>query len=446
MTTFVDHQLKQYVILAAINLNGKEQEKKLTTTRKRVAITGSGIISCLGLNLTQVRTALHDLSSGIELLKERQDLGFQSGLSGTIKGFDPKSILDRKRRKSMPKFALWAWSAISQALDQAGIAVKDLEGDSATGLIFGNDSSAVAAVEQVDLLRAAGETRSIGSGHIFRLLTSTITLNISTILGIRGSSWTVGGACASGAMAIGQGAELIASGKQQRVICGGAQEISWQSMCSFDTLGAFSGREDDPATASRPFDQNRDGLVPSGGAAAVILEDYEIAQKRGAPILAEIMGYGNASDGHHIVQPSGEGLERAMRMAIKDARLSAEDIDLVLAHATSTQAGDLAEAKALKNIFQTEKAAGPYITAVKCLTGHEFWMAGAAQVVYGLLMANNGFVAGNRNLTTPDVAVKSLRLPAKTIKHSNRYFLCNAAGFGGTNACLIIKNGTTPKI
>jgi 3-oxoacyl-[acyl-carrier-protein] synthase-1 len=413
----------------------------LNSNKQRVAITGLGIISCLGLNRQEVGAALADGRSGIELLPERQALGFQSGLSGVITGFDPARYLDRKKRKSMPEFAIWAWAAVEQALAQAGLTPAALHGDEETGLIFGNDSSAVTAVEQVETLRASGETRSIGSGHIFRLLNSTITLNLSTILGLRGQVWTVSSACASGAMAIGQGAELIAAGRQQRMLCGGAQEISWQSMCSFDTLAAFSRREEDPSSASRPFDQGRDGLVPSGGAAAVFLENYAAAEQRGAKILGEVLGYGAANDGHHIVVPSGDGLERAMRRAIREAGLTPADIDLVLAHATSTPAGDEVEGQALTRLFAPDPAhPGPLITAPKGLTGHEFWMAGAAQVVYGLLMTGAGFVTGNHNLQDPDPAVKSLRLPRQNVYTARRFLLCNAAGFGGTNACLVIRN------
>jgi len=413
----------------------------LNSTKHRVAITGMGIISSLGLNCSEVTEALATGKSGIALLPERQALGFQSGLSGVISGFDPARYLDRKKRKSMPEFAIWAWAAVAQALEQAGIAPEQLYGNEDTGLIFGNDSSAVTAVEQVETLQASGATRSIGSGHIFRLLNSTITINLSTILGLRGQVWTVSSACASGAMAIGQGAELIASGRQQRMLCGGAQEISWQSMCSFDTLAAFSRREDDPAAASRPFDLGRDGLVPSGGAAAVLLENYAEAERRGAKIFGEVLGYGAANDGHHIVVPSGDGLERAMRWAISEAGLTPAAIELVLAHATSTPAGDAVEGEALTRLFApTADHPGPLITAPKGLTGHEFWMAGAAQVVYGLLMIGAGFVAGNRNLQDPDPAVKSLRLPQQNVYTGRRFLLCNAAGFGGTNACLVIRN------
>ncbi len=413
----------------------------MVTGPNRVAITGLGIISCLGLNRAAVRQSLVEGRCGLEFLPERKELGFQSGLSGVIHGFNDSKTLDRKKRKTLPEFGLWAWAAIEQALNQADISPATLQGDPETGMIFGNDSSAVTAVEQVEILRQTGETRSIGSGHIFRLLNSTVTLNISTILGLHGQVWTVSGACASGAMAIGQAAELIAAGRQKRMICGGAQEISWQSMCSFDTLAAFSRREDNPAAASRPFDRDRDGLVPSGGAAAIILESYDEATARGANILGEVLGYGNTNDGHHIVVPSGEGLERAMRQAIGDAGLNPADIDLVMAHATSTPTGDEAEGKALDKIFtsQTDKP-GPIITATKALTGHEFWMAGASQVVYGMLMAGGRFVSGNLNLQNVDSSLKNLHLPTKNVYFKGHFLLCNAAGFGGTNACLVIKN------
>ena len=406
---------------------------------RRVAITGIGIISCLGLNRDKVQLSLRKGKTGVRFLPERKALGFQSALSGVIEGFDPKSVLDRKQRKTLPEYGLWAWSAVSQALEQAGIHPDILNGDEKTGVVFGNDSSAVTAVEQVNILRSAGETKSIGSGHIFRLLTSTVTLNLNTILGIRGISWTVSGACASGNMAVGQGAEIIASGRQDRIICGGVQEISWESMCSFDALGAFSRRENYPDTASRPFDRGRDGLVPSGGAAAIVLEEFELAEKRGAQILGEVLGYSNTSDGQQIAVPSGEGLERAMHCALMDAALSPDDIDLVLPHATSTQVGDKAEAIALCHVFDldgTKKT--PIVSALKGLTGHEFWMAGASQVVYGLLMAWGGFVAGNPNLEVPDPAAEVLYLPKKTITFRPHFMLCNASGFGGTNACLVI--------
>ncbi|MDR9501667.1 MAG: beta-ketoacyl synthase N-terminal-like domain-containing protein [Desulfurivibrionaceae bacterium] len=406
---------------------------------RQVVITGLGIISCLGLDCQQVQESLRLGRSGIALLPERKERGFRSALSGVIHGFD-NSGLERRYRKNMPEFGQWAWASVEQALAQAGLSARDLAGDERCGLLFGNDSSVVTGVEQCRVLAEAGESRGIGSGHIFRLLNSTITLNLATKLQLHGSSWTVSGACASGAMAIGQAAELISSGKQDRMICGGAQEISWQSMCSFDGLGAFSLREDAPAAASRPFDAGRDGLVPSGGAAALVLEEKQHALQRGAPILAEIEAYAATSDGHHVSVPSGEGLGRAMAMALQQADLAAADIDLVMAHATSTQVGDAKEALALRHLFGVDQGqAGPVIAATKALTGHEFWMAGASQVVYGLLMSQGGFVAGHSNFQEADASARGLRIPPQTMELHPRRLLCNASGFGGVNAALVVR-------
>ncbi|MDZ7642330.1 MAG: beta-ketoacyl synthase N-terminal-like domain-containing protein [Desulfurivibrio sp.] len=250
--------------------------------QRRVVVTGMGIVSCLGLSRREVRASLQAGTPGIALLSERKELGFQSGLSGVIDGFMARYPLERKYRSKLPEFGWWAWDALCQALEQAGVEPASLAGDIRTGFLFGNDSSVVTGVEQCEMLRAAGETHGIGSGHIFRLLTSTVTLNLCTKLQLRGASWTVSGACASGAMAIGQAAELIARGRQDRMLCGGGQEISWQSMCSFDAVGAFARREEAPQQASRPFDRSRDGLVPGGGAAILLLEAEEVARSRGA--------------------------------------------------------------------------------------------------------------------------------------------------------------------
>jgi 3-oxoacyl-[acyl-carrier-protein] synthase-1 len=407
--------------------------------KRRVVVTGMGIISSLGLNRDQVTDSLRESKSGIQLLPERKERGFRSGLSGVVSDFS-SSGLERRYRKTLPEFGLWAWDAVTQALSQAGVAEESLADDPRSGIIFGNDSSVVTGVEQTELLKEFGDSQLIGSGHLFRLLTSTITLNLATKLRLQGSSWTISGACASGAMAIGQAADLIASGKQERMICGGAQEISWQSMCSFDGIGAFSICEDNPTKASRPFDRERDGLVPSGGAAALFLEERENAIKRKAPILAEICGYATSTDGHHIAVPSGKGLMRAMRRAMDEAGTLPEEIELLMAHATSTPAGDDKEAEAIAAIFQTEKkGAGPMVAAVKSLTGHEFWMAGASQLIYALLMAQNNFISAHPNLNHPIDAAATLDIPTSLRAASPKTILCNAAGFGGTNACLVVR-------
>lgn len=408
-------------------------------SKRQAVITGMGIVSSLGSSRAEVRDGLQAGRSGIVMDSLRKEMGFRSGLTGRIADFEPLFPLKRRYRKTLPEFGRWAWEAVGQALEQAGM-THEVAGDERCGIIFANDSSVTTAVDQVNLLKENGETRFIGSGHIFRLLNSTITLNLSTKLKLRGSSWTVSGACAGGAMAIGQAAGEIVSGRQDRMICGGAQEISWQSMCSFDGIGAFSRREEAPEQASRPFDLERDGLVPSGGAAALFLEEKECAQKRGAESLAEIKGFAATSDGHHISVPSGDGMERAMAMAIREASLQPEDIDLVMAHATSTQLGDEVEAHALNRLFALEQGnSGPVVCTVKALTGHEFWMAGASQAVYSLLMSRAGFIAGHPNLETCDSAAALLNIPRTSCSAFPIHILCNASGFGGTNACLTIK-------
>ena len=399
----------------------------------RVAITGIGIISCLGQDVASVGAALKAGTSGILIDPERISLGFRSPLTAVIRDFD-YSILSRKQRKSMPDFAVWAYAATASALQMAKLGEEDIRNDQ-SGLLFGCDSSCIAAVEQVEALKAAGETKGIGSGQIFRSMTSTVTMNLNTLLGTRGASWSLSSACSSGGHAIGQAADLIRLGRQERVICGGAQEINWQSMCSFDGLGAFSMRVDDPAAASRPFDAERDGLVPGGGAAAIILERYDLAEQRGATILGEVLGYGFSSDGEQLSVPSRDGLARAMRMALDESGLAAAEIDYLCAHATSTPAGDAAEAENIRRVFGQKT---PPISALKSMTGHELWMSGASQVVYTTIMAQQGFTAPNLNFCNPCEQTQGLNIIRETLPCGPKKALCNSAGFGGTNASLVI--------
>ena len=402
----------------------------------RVAITGIGIISCLGNDSETVGEALRKGKSGIVIDENRIKLGFRSPLTGMIRGFDADKYLSKKHRKTMPDFAIHALAAVMDALRMSGLDQSDIQNEN-TGLIFGCDSSCVAAVEQVELLRKHKETKSIGSGLIFRSMTSTITMNLNTILKTKGASWTISSACSSGGHAIGQAAGLIALGQQDRVICGGAQEISWESMCSFDGLGAFSIRTDNPESASRPFDIDRDGLVPSGGAAAIVLEQYNLAVKRGAKVLGEIMGYAFSSDGSNLSVPSQDGLSRAMTAALKNADINPHDIDYICAHATSTPAGDSVEADNILSVFGENT---PWVSSLKSMTGHELWMSGASQVVYSVIMGLQGFIAPNINFEKPDKNSERLKIVDKTIVDPPRKILCNSAGFGGTNACIIIRN------
>lgn len=402
--------------------------------KHRVVITGLGIVSSLGNTADAVAKALYQGASGIVIDAERQARGFVSPLTGRIKNFEPRFPLSRKQRKTLPEFGEWAAEAVFQALFQAGLTLDAIRNEE-TGIIFGCDSSCIAAVEQVENLARTGATTTIGSGQVFRSMTSCISMNLNVMLQTRGACWTLSGACASGGHAIGQAADLIRQGKQERVICGGAQEINWQSMCSFDGLGAFSRRVTAPEEASRPFDADRDGLVPSGGAAAVILERYDLAKARGAAVLGEVVGYGFSSDGENISVPSASGIGRAMRMAMREAGFAVSDISYLCAHATSTPVGDSREAANILDVFGDHPVP---VSSTKSLTGHELWMSGAAQVVYTCLMAKNGFIAANRNFAEGDEITSGLNIIKERIDTPPEKALCNAAGFGGTNACLAL--------
>ena len=400
----------------------------------KVAITGIGIVSCLGNTPETVGESLRRGKSGIVFDPERERLGFQSPLTSIIRDFRPRESIPRKHRKGMPEFAVQTCSASLDALEMAGLSEKDIQNPE-TGMIFGCDSSSESVMEQVELLQKHRDTRMIGSGLTFRTITSTITMNMNTFLKTKGACWTISSACSSGGHAVGQAADLIALGRQERIICGGAQEISWQSMCSLDGLGAFSKRLHDPEAACRPFDADRDGLVPGGGAAAIVLEQYECAQKRGAEILGLISAYSFSSDGFNISVPSKDGIFRAMADALKRAEMEPKDIDYICAHATSTPAGDTAEAENINALFGLKT---PLISSIKSMTGHELWMTGASQVVYSVIMARQGFIAPNINFEKPDDTTRHLNIVTETIKRPPRNVMCNSAGFGGTNSCLIL--------
>jgi len=401
----------------------------------KVAVTGIGIVSCIGNNIDEVADSLRNGKSGIVVDEKRRHLGFRSPLTGVIRNFNAKDYLSRKQRKTMTDFSIQAYAAVEKALNMSRLGEEEIQ-NAETGIIFGCDSCCFAAVEQVEILRKKGETKSIGSGLVFRSMNSNITMNLNTILKTRGACWTISSACSSSSHALGQAADLIALGRQQRVICGGAQEINWESMCSFDAIGAFSTRVDTPEAACRPFDANRDGLVPSGGAAAIILERYDLAKQRGAKILGKIISYGFSSDGAHISSPSKDGLRTAMQKAIDRAELKPSDIDYISAHATSTPIGDSVEAHSISDVFGRRT---PLISSFKSMTGHELWMAGASSVVYTVTMAQQGFIARNLNFELPDAESEKLNIVTETIHQSPETVLCNSAGFGGTNSCLILR-------
>lgn len=401
----------------------------------RVVITGMGIYSCIGKNLAEVKESLYQGKSGIILDNERTEFGYRSPLTGMVEPLSLKSMLSRRERISLGQEGEYAYVATIEALENAKISQEFLDKNE-VGILYGNDSTAQSVVESVDIIKAKKDTTLVGSGGVFKSMNSSVTMNLSTIFRLKGVNFTISAACASGSHAIGMGYHLIKSGLQDCVICGGAQEINAVSMGSFDGLGVFSTQTKNPKEASRPFDKNRDGLVPSGGAATLILESYESAIKRGAPILGEIVGYGFSSNGEHISTPNVDGPARAMQMALKQANIKASDIQYVNAHATSTPVGDANEAKAIFKVFGEN---GPYVSSTKSMTGHECWMAGASEVIYSMLMMQHDFIAPNINLENPDDDSAKLNLVSKTLDKKIDVFLSNSFGFGGTNSALIIK-------
>ncbi len=401
----------------------------------RVAITGVGAISCLGNDRDSIAKSLYEGRSGIVSDPERAGLGFRSCLTGAIKDFDPRRYASRKMRKTMTLFSIHSYAAAMQAIEQSGLDAEALQNDR-TGLIFGCDSSSLAAYEQSTLTEDNKSTGILGSGFVFQAMTSNITMNLNVILKTKGACWTISSACSSSGHAVGQAADLIRSGRQDRIMCGGAQEINWQFICSFDSLNALSVGNGNPEGASRPFSCDRDGLVPSGGAAAIMLEDYDIARKRGARILGEVCGYGFSSDGSNISVPESDGIHRAMSMALESSGIEASKIDYVCAHATSTPVGDGVEAVAIDSVMGDHK---PGVSSLKGMCGHELWMAGAGQVVYTTIMAEKGFVAPNINFSGPDEYSCKLDIVTETRNAGPGMALCNSAGFGGTNSSLVVR-------
>lgn len=403
----------------------------------RVVITGLGIYSCLGENLNEVRDSLFQGKSGIVLDEIRKEIGFRSALTGMVKDPDLTSFLSRRQRIGMHQPAMYAYMATKEAVENAGLDIDFLE-NTETGLIYGNDSTAASVGETIDKIREKKDTTLVGSGAIFQNMNCTVNMNISTIFKLKGINFTLSAACASGSHSIGMGYLLIKQGLQERVICGGAQEINPTAMGSFDGLSVFSIKESTPTKASKPFDRDRDGLIPSGGAATVILESYESAIKRGAPILGELIGYGFSSNGDHLSNPNLDGQLRSLNMALKQANIFADKIDYVNAHATSTPAGDSIEAQAIYDVFGGKVP----VSSTKSMTGHECWMAGASEIIYSMLMMNNDFIAPNINFENPDEISAKINIIAETKQQEINYFLSNSFGFGGTNSSLIIKKFT----
>jgi len=415
---------------------------------RRVVVTGMGVWSCIGRNQTEVCESLRLGRSGIGIDEARTEYGYRSPLTGIVETPDLKNLLPRRMRVGMSQEAMYAYMAASEAFEQAKIDDQYLL-DNEVGILFGNDTTAMPTIEIHEQMLATHNSALLGSGYIFQAMNSTVNMNLSTVFHLRGINFSVSAACASGSHSIGLGTMFIRQGLQDMILVGGAQEVNYYVMSAFDALGAFSMRLNEPAKASRPFDADRDGLVPSGGAAALVLEDYDHAVARGATILAEVCGYGFSSNGAGISQPSSDGSYIAMKRALDDAGMLPSDIDYVNAHATSTKQGDEEEAKALTRLFVEENQMSnlqcqmsnrrPLVSSTKSMTGHECWMAGASEAVYSILMMQNGFVAPNINLEHIDPCAASLRLAQQTVETPIQTVLSNSFGFGGTNSAIILR-------
>ena len=403
---------------------------------RRVVITGAGIWSCLGTSLEEVAQSLRIGRSGIGIDSDRIKYGYRSPLTGIVPTPQLKGLLDRRIRVSFSEPAEYAYMASLEAFRLAGIDADYIDKNE-IGLIFGNDSSAKPVIETSRIMDERHDSAMVGRSLVFQSMNSTVTMNLSSAFGFRGVNFTVSAACASGSHSIGLAYMMIRQGMQDVILAGGAQETNYYSMASFDAINAFSVRTDDPTKASRPFDKNRDGLVPSGGAAALVLEEYEHAKARGANILAEVVGYGVSSNGGGgISHPSDEGSCNAMLRALADAGLMPDDVDYINAHATSTPQGDMLEAMALNRLFAGRHA---WISSTKSMTGHECWMAGSSEIVYSLLMMQGGFVAPNINFEEPDEYSAGLHLATTAVETEVNTVLSNSFGFGGTNSALVIR-------
>ena len=408
---------------------------------RRVVVTGMGIWSCIGQDLQTVTESLQQGKSGIIFDPKRIEYGLQSGLVGNVPRPDLKPLLPRKFRATMSEDSEYAYMAARQAFEQAGISDEYLR-DNEVGIIFGNDGN----THQMDVYETMKEehnTFMLGPNAQFQSETSSVVMNLNAIFHLRGICLSIGAACASGSHAIGYAKFLINHGAQDLILAGGSIELNMHNTIGVDALNALSCRNNTPQSASRPFDKDRDGFVVSGGAAALVLEDFEHAKARGATILAEVCGFGFSSNGiDEISMPSAEAEYIAMKRAIDDAGMQPYDIDYVNAHATSTVAGDIEEAKALTRLFVKSPITNhqsPMISSTKSMTGHENWMAGASEAVYSILMMQNSFVAPNINLVNVIDEAKDLNIVRETIYTPINTVLSNSSGMGGTNSALVFR-------
>ena len=403
---------------------------------RRVAITGMGIISSLGNNAQEVATSLRDTKSGISAMASFAEMGFRSQIAGqpTI---DIDANIDKRVRRFMGDGAAWNYIAMQQAIEDAGLD-EDTIVNPMTGLIMGSGGpSTKALIAATDTARNASPKR-VGPFAVPKAMSSTNSATLATPFGIKGVNYSISSACATSSHCIGNAAEMIQWGKQDVMFAGGGEELDWALSVLFDAMGAMSSKYNDtPATASRAYDKNRDGFVIAGGAGVLVLEEMERAKARGAKIYAEITGYGATSDGHDMVQPSGEGAVRCMQMALKESMKTNDSaIDYINPHATSTPVGDIKETEALREVFGSEC---PALSATKSLSGHSLGAAGVQEAIYALLMMQGNFIAGSAHIDELDPDFADMPIVQETREATLNTVMSNSFGFGGTNATLVMK-------
>ena len=400
---------------------------------RRVAITGIGIVSCIGNTTAEVSDSLKNGKSGISRADKYVELGFRSQIYG-MPTLDIEAVVDKRIRRFMGEGAAWNYVAMEQAIADAGLEENDII-NPMTGLIMGSGGpSTRTLIEAADTTRESGPKR-IGPFAVPKCMSSTNSATLATPFSIKGVNYSISSACATSTHCIGNAAEMIQWGKQDVVFAGGGEALEWSLSSLFDAMGAMSSKYNDtPASASRAYDKNRDGFVIAGGAGVLVLEEMERAQKRGAKIYAEIAGYGATSDGHDMVQPSGEGAIRCMEMAMKDLDVP---VDYINPHATSTPVGDIKEIEALREVFGTDC---PPISATKSLTGHSLGAAGVQEAIYSLLMMQDDFIAASAHIEELDPNFADMPIVQETRENAGlNCILSNSFGFGGTNGSLVMK-------
>ena len=398
---------------------------------RRVVITGLGIVSSLGNNKDEVKSSLYNASSGISFDQSQKEMGFRSQVSGQI-DLNLEETIERKFLRFMGDGASYNYIAMNEDIEDSGLNEDEIS-NNMKGLIMGSGGpSTKSLLRAFDITREKGP-KKIGPTSVPKVMCSTNSATLSTYFKIKGINYSISSACSTSAHCIGNAYEIIQMGKQDRIFAGGGEELDWTLSALFDAMPALSSKyNDQPSKSSRAFDKHRDGFVIAGGGGVVVLEDLETAVKRNAKIYAEIVGYGATSDGHDMVQPSGEGAERCMIMAKKDI----EKIDYINAHGTSTPVGDIAELKAIKKVFKDDL---PLISSTKSLSGHSLGAAGVHESIYTLLMMNNNFVSESANIEELDEEAVGMNI--LTSRHDEKIdtAMSNSFGFGGTNASLVFK-------